>query len=263
VRPGIRLQLQQLRQPAFTIWIPIKMTQPSTPLLLNDEDLEALEEVLVSDAVPDECMDLEMLDGFLAGVLLSPTPIATNRWLPEVWSAYGEESDFGGGADVQRAIQLVLAYYNEIATTLGREDEDERWEPFCFALDDQSEGFGLGDEWIDGFVHGLELWPEDWPEGLPDELVDTVQEALQETIEPWDDEEAAAADEETRLAALAAAGEVVHDIYLGWRGIGLPAPQPLALDVALASTSGPGRNEPCPCGSGKKYKKCCGAEGGD
>jgi len=22
-----------------------------------------------------------------------------------------------------------------------------------------------------------------------------------------------------------------------------------------------GRNEPCPCGSGKKYKKCCGAIG--
>jgi uncharacterized protein YchJ len=23
----------------------------------------------------------------------------------------------------------------------------------------------------------------------------------------------------------------------------------------------PGRNEPCSCGSGKKYKKCCGAKG--
>jgi len=22
----------------------------------------------------------------------------------------------------------------------------------------------------------------------------------------------------------------------------------------------PGRNDPCPCGSGKKFKKCCGAE---
>jgi len=22
-----------------------------------------------------------------------------------------------------------------------------------------------------------------------------------------------------------------------------------------------GRNEPCPCGSGRKYKKCCGAGG--
>ena len=27
----------------------------------------------------------------------------------------------------------------------------------------------------------------------------------------------------------------------------------------LASAKKPGRNEPCPCGSGKKYKKCCGA----
>ncbi|HXK94534.1 MAG TPA: SEC-C metal-binding domain-containing protein, partial [bacterium] len=26
-----------------------------------------------------------------------------------------------------------------------------------------------------------------------------------------------------------------------------------------ASRAGsPGRNDPCPCGSGKKYKKCCG-----
>jgi preprotein translocase subunit SecA len=24
-----------------------------------------------------------------------------------------------------------------------------------------------------------------------------------------------------------------------------------------------GRNDPCPCGSGKKYKKCCGANQGD
>jgi SEC-C motif-containing protein len=28
------------------------------------------------------------------------------------------------------------------------------------------------------------------------------------------------------------------------------------LPVSLART---GRNDPCPCGSGKKYKKCCGA----
>ena len=24
-----------------------------------------------------------------------------------------------------------------------------------------------------------------------------------------------------------------------------------------------GRNDPCPCGSGKKYKKCCGADGSE
>ena len=28
---------------------------------------------------------------------------------------------------------------------------------------------------------------------------------------------------------------------------------------AKRSSSKVGRNEPCPCGSGKKYKRCCGA----
>lgn len=33
------------------------------------------------------------------------------------------------------------------------------------------------------------------------------------------------------------------------------------ITPATVRSSGPkiGRNEPCPCGSGKKYKKCCGA----
>jgi len=30
--------------------------------------------------------------------------------------------------------------------------------------------------------------------------------------------------------------------------------EPIQADKA------PGRNDPCPCGSGKKYKKCCGAK---
>jgi len=31
------------------------------------------------------------------------------------------------------------------------------------------------------------------------------------------------------------------------------------VDPIHAETA-PGRNDPCPCGSGKKYKKCCGAK---
>ncbi|MBI5479467.1 MAG: SEC-C domain-containing protein [Deltaproteobacteria bacterium] len=32
-----------------------------------------------------------------------------------------------------------------------------------------------------------------------------------------------------------------------------------AYDVPRHAAKAPGRNEPCPCGSGKKYKRCCGA----
>jgi preprotein translocase subunit SecA len=31
----------------------------------------------------------------------------------------------------------------------------------------------------------------------------------------------------------------------------------------IVKTAKVGRNDPCPCGSGKKYKKCCGAAQGD
>jgi len=35
------------------------------------------------------------------------------------------------------------------------------------------------------------------------------------------------------------------------------APLPPPVEPAKAEKE-PGRNDPCPCGSGKKYKKCCG-----
>jgi len=28
-------------------------------------------------------------------------------------------------------------------------------------------------------------------------------------------------------------------------------------DVPVVAKAAPGRNDPCPCGSGRKYKKCC------
>ena len=75
--------------------------------------------------VPEDCMDLEMLDGYLAGVLISPRPIAAERWMPGVWSAHGDEAGFGSGTGLQRAIRLVKAYHNELLATLGLDDDDE------------------------------------------------------------------------------------------------------------------------------------------
>jgi uncharacterized protein len=43
------------------------------------------------------------------------------------------------------------------------------------------------------------------------------------------------------------------------------APVPKQTPVTATPPEKPktvGRNDPCPCGSGKKYKKCCGAPGG-
>ena len=244
------------------------MTEPTAkhdkPQLMGDDDFEALEEVLTSDAVPEDCMDLEMLDGFLAGVLISPRPIAAERWMPGVWSAHGDEAGFGSGTGLQRAIRLVKAYHNELLATLGLDDDDEAcWEPFCFAIAD-GDGLKLGEAWIDGFAQGLDLWPEGWEEGLDEEAVEAVRETLDEVLTPWGEDDAAKADDETRLGWLAAVGEAANDIFSHWRDLGLPAAEPLSTaPPRKPGAPTPGRNDPCPCGSGKKYKKCCGAEAGD
>ena len=41
--------------------------------------------------------------------------------------------------------------------------------------------------------------------------------------------------------------------------LGLRAVQGFLPQQRVREGAQPGRNDPCPCGSGKKYKKCCGA----
>ena len=43
--------------------------------------------------------------------------------------------------------------------------------------------------------------------------------------------------------------------------IWLSPPAPIFTPLPRHATPKVGRNEPCPCGSGKKYKRCCGAQG--
>ncbi|NMG36287.1 UPF0149 family protein [Azoarcus sp. TTM-91] len=226
------------------------------PHAMSDEDFEALEEILSSDIVPEDCMDLEMLDGFLAGVLISPQPVPVERWLPVVWSAHEDGVSFGSGSGVQRAIRLVLSYYNEMVGSFGEED---LWEPFCFAIA-EGDPLKLGEEWIEGFTQGLELWPGNWETLVPEQEVEAVRNLIDEMLAPWAEEKAGEAKDETRLGWLEVTGEGVLDIFDCWRAVGLPAPQQVAVEVPAApKAAGPGRNEACPCGSGKKYKKCCGA----
>ncbi len=46
--------------------------------------------------------------------------------------------------------------------------------------------------------------------------------------------------------------QAVRDIYSHWLERRMPQARPMR-----AASRKVGRNEPCPCGSGKKYKHCC------
>ena len=231
------------------------MTSPVQSAPLSEEELEQLEELLASDDVPADCMNMEMLDGYLAAIIACPVPLEVEDWLPAVWTADEGDAGFGSGATLQKAIELVLRYFNDLVASIGDEEAEDGWQPFCYAqggADDPA----IGDEWTTGFEQGFELWPGDWPEKAGDT---GIAEALLETVLGPDEETPPAEGEEAQLAELEEKGIAVHRLVQAWRALGLPAPVQVLVSAASVSKGGPGRNEPCPCGSGKKYKKCCGA----
>lgn len=229
---------------------PIPVSMP-----LTEEELEQLEELLASDDVPADCMNMEMLDGYLAAVVAAPGPIPVEVWLPAVWTADGDEAGFGSGAVLQKAIELVLRYQNDLLLAIGDDEADDAWQPFCYAQGGDDDP-AIGKEWTAGFEQGFELWSTEWTDTVEDT---SIAEALLETL-LGDDEEDAVADSAEQLDILEAKGIAVHRLVQTWRALGLAAPEPVVVAAAAgAAPAGPGRNEPCPCGSGKKYKKCCGA----
>lgn len=69
--------------------------------------------------------------------------------------------------------------------------------------------------------------------------------------EPIDDEK-----RETLLAGIAVGVPMMYKYMEPFRTSGLPRHEP--IETFIRTTREIGQNEPCPCGSGLKYKKCCG-----
>ena len=120
----------------------------------------------------------------------------------------------------------------------------------------------FGQVWALGFMFAVEAWPEEWAEPSDKKAAKWFDAALQSIValteddegepelSPFSDDGPPSMSKE-RLNAFADAVWAVYDLREIWRGIGPRVKTLQRADV-------PGRNDPCYCGSGKKYKKCHG-----
>ena len=117
--------------------------------------------------------------------------------------------------------------------------------------------------WALGFMFALESWPEEWQPPRDRQAARLLDASLQAIVALTEDdteaptvsiysEDGPPSVSADRLDRLALALWAVYDLRALWRGIG-----PRVLTVHRVPR--PGRNDPCPCGSGRKYKKCHGA----
>ena len=201
---------------------------------LSDDDWDALSDVLDAPGGPslDGCV------GFLTAVATAPSHILPSQWLPMV---LGERAiaDEGG-------LGLVLRMFNAINQGLA---EQSVFHPDA----DQAEEI---EDWCVGYMMGVRLAPA-WIgdlEAMTPVFPIAVLAGEQSINDPEDDdriEDEAAWMQETREDL----GDLAVEAYM------VLAPARRALIAGRGGKAGedgkPSRNSPCPCGSGKRYKRCC------
>ena len=216
--------------------------------------IKQLDEALL--ALGEETMLLEELDGFIAGLLVCPELIRPGDWLPIVWNRDSEDQQpvFEDLDHVKRVLGLVMEHYNDVARTLM--ENPDRYSPL-FAIDKRNDDV-LWELWIEGFEKAVALRPAAWETFLDADLetVAAMSGMLMLAAIARGDEEV-----KDRDTASATAPDKIADwvvILNEWRHANYQPMQSIDPRGASASRKKVGRNDPCPCGSGKKYKKCCG-----
>lgn len=174
----------------------------------------------------------------------------------------GEDAPvFEDQAQVQRILGLLMRHMNGIAETLHQ--APEHYEPLLMENPNDGDPVPILDEWCGGFMKGVQLDADGWRPvvvGKPDWL-STIM--LHRTEEGWDvlEKKTLSLEEHKTLAdGLAESVRKIHALWLAQRRTQAAAgtgPEGARRQPAR-NPDKVGRNEPCPCGSGKKFKQCHG-----
>jgi len=196
--------------------------------------------------------DVSAIDGYLTAILLNPTPQKPSDFLPKFWDRRGEYSPaWEDEGDAVFFTNFLLAVHNKIAGDLQR-----RTLAPLLDHDDDNKSYPLYRTWIRGFLRGFHAWSdaEDSEERELQELEDSMIIYLFRILTV----EMEAEENNTRPKTIPIVKDLKTAIYKLFKqnqtDLADNPFNPLASTKQEPKTS---RNSPCPCGSGKKYKRCC------
>ena len=224
-------------------------------------ELEVLGKIL-DQLWDDGAMDLEELDGFFAALHCCPELVPLSEYLPVILGsedALENEELFPNPEAVELFVGLILHHWNAVGEAFRSGDF------FMPLLLKDDEGEARGNNWALGFLRGADMRKGLWREILDDEnkagwfvpIFALVHEndpdpELRTYKEPVTDER-----REKLLAGLSVMVTEMYRYFAPHRERNAAVQQePTTFRRQKQKI---GRNDPCYCGSGKKYKKCCGA----
>lgn len=209
-------------------------------------------------------MTIFEIEGFFFALAAAPRLCPPAEWLPLVVG--GELPEFESETETDRVMGALFSVYNEVtADVRERGGALPASLEFRDDLEANLEPDAPVSQWARGFMKG-HLWlEEDWRAG-GDEVMDELglslwglgiwaNRSMLESVLEEEDESASLED------ALAGARRVFPDCAAMYAKAGLSL-EGIAREREprrpAVRADRPGRNAPCPCGSGRKYKKCCG-----
>ena len=223
------------------------MTSFETPLApLADGDVERLEALLSAPPLAGRALSADALQGMFVAIAIGPDEQAPARWLE---AALGDDEDAAPAPASDELVGLLTRF---------REDTARRVHDGSLSLLLYSLRRGRPDytTWCRGFMAGVELSEAGWYDAADPEEVDELLFPIVVLAHELTPEErngyTPAAWRKLVLDAEAGLDDSIARLRDYWAIVRNP-PQTVRL-------AGPrvGRNDPCPCGSGRKHKQCCG-----
>lgn len=267
------------------------MTSAASPSFGPDE-LDELDDLLDDLRTRDpDAPHWEFCDGVLTALVCTRRPVSEAEWLGVLIADSDEPlpeeeplplvPPFKDLTQQRRFLELWRQRSEQVRAQLAEEpqslDEDDAFQPEVIDMrgaiaslpeDERAEMDGeevpaFGQIWAAGFLFAVDVWSEDWELPRDKETAGWIDDSLDAIAALAEDDKGAPAvcmyaedgppsTSEERVQAFGEAIWAVYDLYRIWQSLG-----PRVGQVLRGAQ--PGRNDPCSCGSGKKYKKCCGA----
>ena len=224
--------------------------------LLSVEEIERLDQFLLdridedadTDGTDEGIINISELDGFFTAIVSGPVMIPPSQWLPAVWG------DVEPMWDSEKALEdiftLLMRHMNDIAATLMEQPED--FEALFMERVVEAKTYTIVDEWCEGYLRGVALAAAQWDSAGEDmaALLTPIRAFTGAT--DWRGHDLDAHETEKIKQAIEPNVREIHAYWLAQRSEDVSSMKPLRrLEPRV------GRNDPCPCGSGKKYKQCC------
>jgi uncharacterized protein len=221
---------------------------------LSETELDQLSDFLESLESPD-ALTLEGMDGLFSALVAGPQTVLPSEYLPVIWG--GELPDENAFPSIEAAnatLSLIMRHWNSIISEF---EADGIHLPVVLEVET---GEVPGREWARGFMLGVDFDRSGWNELFhgDDEGQLIVIPIVAGEVDPQWPHEPVTAEKSIELIGWMAAGLARSYRHFApqrrehVRSAGRPAESPRRAAPKV------GRNEPCPCGSGKKFKRCCG-----